>query len=114
MLFTCILICGILWHFYRKEELRSKYLLMNCKIISISSNYKSAPTFECEFFYNGQQKIVGSNTNVNKERIFIGKYFPIAYSPKINVGQILITPEDFKNYDIPFPDSLNWVLEYRY
>lgn len=43
-----------------------------------------------------------------------GKYFPVVYS--FNGfwydSKILITPDDFKQFNLPFPDSLNWVLKY--
>ena len=104
----------VFWHFYRKETILNNHVILNCKIISITSNYKSAPSFQCEIFNKNERKIVGSSTNVKKVNIFIGKQFPMAYSEQINKGQILITPENYKEFNIPFPDSLNWVLDYRY
>jgi hypothetical protein len=110
-----LLICSMFfWHFYSKNEIKEKYVMLECRILSIASTYRSAPTFQCEIFYKGEIKIVTSNTNVDKNQVFIGKRFLFAYSPKINIGEILVTPEDFKDYNIPFPDSLNWVLKYRY
>lgn len=47
-------------------------------------------------------------------KIFLNKKFPVVHSsenPKIN--EMLIFPEDFKKYNIEFPDSLNWVLPYN-
>jgi hypothetical protein len=114
LLFAILVALGILWPFYRKNELNTNYVLLNCKIISKSSNYKSIESFDCQLIYKGSIKSVSANSGVKKKNIFVGKYFPMAYSPKLNMGQILITPKDFKDYNIPFPDSLNWVLEYRY
>ena len=113
-IFSLLIIFMFFWHFYTKSELKNDYVILTCKIISISSAHKSAPTFQCEIFYNRERKVIGSNTNVVKENSFIGKYFPIVYSPRINLGQILITPEDFKAYNIPFPDSLRWTLDFKY
>ena len=104
----------VFWHFYAKKEVRSDYVLIPCRIISIASNYRSAPVFQCEITYNGQLKTVTSNSNVMKKEIFVGKDFLMAYSPLLNIAQILITPEDFEEYNMPFPDTLNWVLTYKY
>ncbi|NML40657.1 hypothetical protein HHL17_25900 [Chitinophaga sp. G-6-1-13] len=43
-----------------------------------------------------------------------GKQFPVAYDTT-DVGncQILITTKRFKQFSIPFPDSLSWVEEYE-
>ena len=43
---------------------------------------------------------------------YIGKSFPIVYS-SINPQKsiMLITPNDFKNWGLEFPDSLNWVKD---
>lgn len=44
---------------------------------------------------------------------FINQYFPLIYdSLQPDKQQLLITPEDFKKFDIPFPDSLKWVIPY--
>ena len=110
-----LLICSMFfWHFYRKNMILTDNVILTCKILSIASTYRSAPSFQCEIVYKGERKIIGSNSNVEKKKLFIGKYFPMAYSPKINKGQILVTPDDFKEINLPFPDSLTWVLKYMY
>ncbi|MEI9934473.1 MAG: hypothetical protein WDM71_06385 [Ferruginibacter sp.] len=49
-----------------------------------------------------------------REGIFLlVKLFPAIFSPKTNNSELLMTPEDFKNYGLNFPDSLQWVLQYR-
>ncbi|MBN8832917.1 MAG: hypothetical protein J0H76_00930 [Sphingobacteriales bacterium] len=65
------------------------------------------------FFYNGEKKT--GNNSIDKIRglkDFEGKYFPVIYDPKYGISQILIDPAEFKKYNVPFPDSLNWVLPY--
>ncbi|MDB5200834.1 MAG: hypothetical protein JWQ27_243 [Ferruginibacter sp.] len=103
----------VFWHFYRKDKIQTQGILLTCKIVSITSNFRSAPSFQCEVIFKGQKLIVGSNTNVDKNKIFIGKHFPIMYSSEINKGQILVTPNNFAEMGIPFPDSLKWVLQYE-
>jgi hypothetical protein len=71
---------------------------------------------EYHFTYNGNT--VYSNGNARKEyaslkNFIIYKQFPVIFSsvsPSYNM--MLILPEDFKDYNVPFPDSLNWVLQY--
>lgn len=44
---------------------------------------------------------------------FVNKSFPVAYE-KNNVGnnQLLISPKQFDEINLPFPDSLEWVRKY--
>lgn len=100
--------------FYNQYYLKRKGVKLNCEIISIVSNYKSAPTFKCKILKQSSEIIFTSNSNVKKSEIFIGKYFPAIYFAENNIGQILITPENFKKFDMSFPDSLKWVLKYKY
>jgi hypothetical protein len=64
--------------------------------------------------YTSQQKIP---KNVIRDSL-IGKAFPLiydttaTYSPNIAPGDLLITPDDFKKYKMPFPDSLKWLGKY--
>ncbi len=101
--------------FFREYELNNNFELVSFKILSISKGvYKNQSSFKCEGYYNNEIKIVYLNSNVQKVDKFIGKNFTVVYSATLNIGEILITPEDFEKHKIPFPDSLNWVLEYRY
>lgn len=46
--------------------------------------------------------------------LFELKYFPVIYlEDDIEVSRMLIFPKDFKQYNISFPDSLNWVKQYE-
>lgn len=46
-------------------------------------------------------------------RDFQGKSFPIIYYPQNpEYNHVLISPVDFKKYNMKFPDSLNWVKDY--
>lgn len=71
---------------------------------------------EYHFSYGGN--LYSSDGNAHKEyaslrNFIINKKFPVVFdSVNPNYNMILILPEDFKNYNIPFPDSLKWVLNY--
>lgn len=44
----------------------------------------------------------------------LNKSFPVIYdSTDVTYNELLITPEDFEAYKMPYPDSLKWVLKYR-
>jgi hypothetical protein len=44
---------------------------------------------------------------------FLYKSFPVIFHPNDPVrSEILITPDRFKRYDLPFPDSLKWVTKF--
>src|SRR4051812_15135854 len=104
-IFTSVIVI-VFWHFYRKETLAKKHVILTCKIVDIFSTNKSSPVFICETSYNGEIKRFGSVSSAPKKRVFIGKSFPFIYSSKINIGEVIITPEDFAKFNIPFPDSL--------
>ncbi|MBL7763102.1 MAG: hypothetical protein JNL23_06710 [Chitinophagaceae bacterium] len=43
----------------------------------------------------------------------IGRKFPVIYCPKkISNNQMLLTKAMFKDYNVPYPDSLEWIEEY--
>lgn len=66
-----------------------------------------------EFKYAGN--VIVSSNAIEKIRglsIFEGKYFPVIYENGYGLSQILIDPDEFKKYNVPFPDSLKWVIPY--
>lgn len=66
-----------------------------------------------EFYYHGE-RIEADNSieKIRGLREFENKYFPVIYDPKLGQSELLIEPEEFRNYNIPFPDSLSWVIKY--
>lgn len=55
-----------------------------------------------------------SGVSVKREyaRCFVGKYFPVVYSTiDTSINELLVAPDDFQRFNVPFPDSLNWVRE---
>ncbi len=107
---------------YERSKLEKKHLITTGLIYDWESGGKSSPgskyiNYE---FYLGSKKIKGERMYSNEslklsfvENYLINKYFPIVYSPEYPKNSaILITPKDFAQFEIPFPDSLNWVLPY--
>ena len=66
-----------------------------------------------EFDYKGK-KIVSNNPfeHIRGNRDFENRYFPVMYDSTLGLSQLLVEPDNFQRFDIPFPDSLNWVLQY--
>ena len=62
--------------------------------------------------YEGRSSMIVDEKNVIH---FINKHFPIVYSKRHpDVSIILIMPENFSQWGLTFPDSLNWVRKYMY
>jgi len=83
------------------------------EIISISTGYRSSPQYEYQYIYKGKKYTDNASTNVKKLNLFIGKTFPVLFSPKTKNSELLISPEDFEKFRIIFPDSLLWILKYK-
>jgi hypothetical protein len=107
-------------------------------ILSIdwSRDAKSTDIYPC-YIYNLSVKgkttlarrIIGDEYDIDRQfkqgdgimiDSFIGKTFPIMYDttsrihpPFAFTNVLLIFPDNFKQYNLPFPDSLKWVLKFN-
>lgn len=105
--FLAIAILCVVWLIYRDKELKSNGVIVLGKIIDHGHSAKSTVLeFKYAFQYEGKTYENWSGARVNYSSDFIGKTFPVQYSPKLDIGEILITPRDFAKYGLPFPDSL--------
>ena len=77
----------------------------------------SPPSLKYKYWINGKEykddiqikKIRPSVLGIH----FIYKSFPVAIdSTDLSNSKILVTPDDFKEFNLRFPDTLNWVLKY--
>lgn len=109
--------------FYRKQE-RRKYInviLANSYLtIGVINNvqyvYKRGYKIEYSFDYKGQilYNKYYSPLSSKMQSLIVGKYFPVLVNEKNpSNNDILIFPDDFKAFKIPFPDSLSWIKEYE-
>lgn len=105
------------------RKLRNDRLSDNGIITSgtlLSHKYRIRARFEdieYSFTYKGKQIKAKSTIHGIKgwplNEHFLYKKFPVIFlpsNPKLN--EILITPDRFKRFNVPFPDSLNWVKQY--
>lgn len=76
---------------------------------------KTSDQFEYTFtisgmIFKGDHIGIWPNSNYKD---FIGRQFVVIYDTlNPNNESMLISPRDFKRYNIPFPDSLKWVIPY--
>jgi hypothetical protein len=99
--------------YYKPKELKENGILLTASTMEWQQSTKAGFGLKYEFFFDGK-KITGYAAskyfagNIN----FAHKYFPVIYAPKYGHKELLIEPRRFKEYNIPFPDSLKWVLPY--
>jgi hypothetical protein len=106
-------ILSVLFLVYRNKQLKSDGVIVYGTIIGHGHSAKSPVLeFKYSFAYEGKIHESWSDARVDYSSDFIGKTFPVKYSPKLGSGEMLITPRDFAKYGLLFPDSLKWVLPY--
>ncbi|RYG11440.1 MAG: hypothetical protein EOO07_20595 [Chitinophagaceae bacterium] len=108
-----LIICAVVFNQHKSKELKKNGIMLTAEILEIVLVTKGSPTYKYKFMYNDQQFLGESSTGVKKLNFFIGKKFPVIFSPGTLNSELLISPQDFKKFGIPFPDSLNWVVEYQ-
>lgn len=104
----------------QKNKILEKYTIVKGIVREYSSDgAKHGSSVKYSFGYNNELYYASSSgSSFFSEKYFdlqsflIGKSFPVILSVKDpTLNQILIIPEDFELYNIPFPDSLQWVKE---
>lgn len=99
--------------YYTPEELKKNGVLLTAFTKEWKLSTKAGYFLEYEFYYNNK-KIIGSasSKNLKGNLSFENKYFPVLYDPVHGHKELLMEPRIFNEYNIPFPDSLKWVLEF--
>lgn len=103
----------------KNKELQSKGFIAKGILIQSNLRPKSGKSIDVYARFEVEGTSYSSNSLVKGiypqdfKQHFINKSFPVIYVPENPIiNEILITPDRFKKYAIPFPDSLNWVLKY--
>lgn len=97
----------------RENSLAKNGILLPAHTLEWAGSSNMEMSLKYEFSYKGERK--EGDKPIQKIRglhEFEDKYFPVFYDPKLGQSQILIDPEQFKRLNLPFPDSLSWVLKY--
>lgn len=102
----------------RTDSIKSGYDLCKGKVTGGNYIYRPA-AYDLLFSYSVDNMVyydVNSNISIHKNYIkyFVGKDFPVIYSKKHpNISQLLIFPRHFKAWNLEFPDTLEWVIQYQ-
>jgi hypothetical protein len=95
-----------------KDDDIKKNMAMNFATVTFYSAYGHGGTsIGYVYFVDGKKYSKSTACSQIKQRYgdsLVGRQFPLLYSNKnFNHSSILIFPEDFHHFGIPFPDSLN-------
>jgi len=80
--------------------------------------FKAKKGYYIEYDFNINGGMLSSSTyrsDIGSIRnIIVNKSFPVIYNKRHNdKNEILFLPEDFKEFKMPYPDSLKWITEHR-
>lgn len=101
------------WRNSNQRDLKSHGVLIQAYITRVNYGGKSSSGFNCLINYNNKTFQRPTPSTVKRNRsYFVNKTFPAMYSPASDILEILMTPEDFSKFNLPFPDSLRWVVDY--
>lgn len=94
------------------KDLKNGELIENVIVLKADANSKFSRTdLSCSILWNGERKNVVTSSPLSffYSRYLVNRSFPAMYSKKCNKIDLLILPEDFTKYGLPYPDSLHWV-----
>lgn len=108
-----LMVCAIMYNQLKTKELKKNGVLLNAQVKGISFVAKGSSMYKYSFYYDGSFFLKESSTGIKKLNFIVGRFFPVIFSPKTHNCELLISPEDFSKFDLPFPDSLKWVIIYK-
>ncbi len=91
-----------------RERLKETGTLVTVQVVDYKFMPKGMNFMKCEFKFDGQLLVTNANTSISatKWERLKGHFFPGIYSPESGLLKILISAEDFEEFNIPYPDSL--------
>jgi hypothetical protein len=99
------------------KEYRRNGIVTTAKVIKADSDYKGRLEVTYVFTVNKisyQNRRVFSGIRLSAINPILNKYFPVVYlKGNYNKNQLLLSPYNFNKMQIPFPDSLTWILKYK-
>jgi hypothetical protein len=116
LLFISFFVWALISRSVNQSELKLHGKVVNAKIVSWKLPGKGSTVYnlECRFNFAGKEyELISPTTYEGNFDKMIGRSFPGIFSPEKQIFEILITPEDFLKFNIPFPDSLSkkWKLD---
>ena len=111
--YIVVFIIAITYVIFREKSLSKHGILLNAKTIEWTFHSNNTVDLRYQFTYNREKVVDNNATGVySGKNEFIGKYFPVIYDPILKMSELLVTPSDFKKYNLLYPDSLRWVLPF--
>ncbi len=114
--FAFLLVLGvILWQNHIQfNKLQKNYKVGICKVYETGTGkYGASLLFRFEYngiVYKGQNSFGGAYTSVHER--FLNRNFSVAFNPdNPNLNKILLIKKVYKDFNIPFPDSMQWVQD---
>ena len=113
--------CLIYYDIYITIPEKKKIIRLNMdisntgKIQKIGSKHRvSASTFEYRYYIEGKKYLnkisLGIKFQSHGSSYLMNRTLPVAYEKgNPNNSWLLIKPNDFEYFNLPFPDSLNWI-----
>ena len=96
-----------------RKNLQSHKSFTSGVVTEFHKSIKGGSSINYFYIVNGEKKNDSKgygNINYRLGDTLVGKHFTVIYNNlKVESNDILITPEDFKEYNFTFPDSLNWI-----
>jgi len=98
---------------FSKNRLDKHGILLNAHTSEWAHLSTMNTSLKYELYFHGR-KILGNNSfkKISGLHDFEDRNFPVMYDTLLGTSQLLIEPADFQEFNIPYPDSLNWVLQY--
>ena len=116
-----ILFVAVCFFISKSNEKSLKAIILKDSIIvtgQVDSFHPSGNKYSCTIQYSfllGVHTFSKESSSYKYEplnRHLVGKTFPVIVNIRNDkYNRILILPEDFKEFGIPFPDSLQWVKD---
>lgn len=123
--FVLVYLVGYLIYVYffsipRYNRLKNDYILSTCYSYDFSpgSSYKNNPPSIYYKYKVGDREYRGSTqldkiSSTDLQDHLLHKTFPVAIDKNdYSNSAVLIEPATFKEFKMPFPDSLKWIKEY--
>jgi len=112
-----VMVCLFVGYMIKGDELKQNAVLTTGTVLKFHRDYRSnGGSIRYVFDSGGKQyENTGGYPRLYSDDgyNFEGKVFPVVYDHgDPGNSRMLITPGDFKTYNIPFPDTLNWVKKY--
>lgn len=110
---SAIIVLFVLWAIIGRQadqkDLHENGQIVNAKVISwlTPSKGSTIASLYCQFTYNNKVYTKSSPTSFSGGlQNLVGQTFPGVFAINTGVFEILITPQDFKKFNMTLPDSL--------